>query len=55
MHVIIELDCQHQTKCSEANFRYVDLKELHDLRDISPLGYYACKSIDAVEREYSKT
>ena len=38
MHVFIELDCRLWSKFSEAKLRYVDLKELHDLHDISPLG-----------------
>ena len=54
MHAVIELDCRLRTKCSEAKLRYADLKELYDLHDISPFGYYACKIIDAMEREYSK-
>ena len=44
-----------ETKFSEAKLRYVDLKELHVLHDISPSGYYTCKIIDAMEREYFKT
>ena len=55
MHVVIELDCRHSTKLSEAKLRLVDFKELHDLHDITPFGYYACKIMDAIEREYSET
>ena len=55
MHVVIELGYRLWTKFSEAKIRLVDLKELHGLHDISPFGYYACKMVDAMEREYSKT
>ena len=33
----------------------IDLRELHDLYDISTFGYYVCKIIYLMEREYSKT
>ena len=55
MQVIIELDCRLWTEFSEAKFRWVDLKEMLDLHDILPFGYYACKIVDAMERKYSKT
>ena len=55
MIVVIALDCRLWTKFSEAKPREGDLKEMHDLHDISPFGYYACQIIDAMEREYSKT
>ena len=40
---------------SEAKLRYVDLKELHDLHDSSPFGYFVCKIIVVMERERSKS
>ena len=55
MHVVIELDGRLWTEFSEAKPRWVNLKEMHDLHDISPFGYYACQIIDAMEREYSET
>ena len=55
MHVVFELDYWIWTKFGEAKLRKVDLKELHDLLDISPFGYYTCKIIDAMEREYFNT
>ena len=54
MHVVIELDCRLWTKFSEAKPRRVDLKEMHDLHDISPFGYYACQIIDTMEKNIPK-
>ena len=36
------------------NFGRASMKEMHDLHDISLFGYFACKIIDAMEREYSR-
>ena len=54
MCVVLGWVCQIWTKFSEAQFRQVSLNGLHDLHDVSFLGFYGSQIIVVVKRQCSK-